>query len=277
MAARSGRRMLLLYAAAAGTAALVFFGMVAGVRALVSNDEAGLPVPLVVAPTDPASPAPGPAGPAGPPPLPQVKPVLFDPAVLEFGGSGEAGAILAGPGIVPAVQNRTSYRIVAPTARMAGDLVALGLSAGGLLGSPDNPDVVGWWSDGVAPGEHGNVLLDGHVDYTDVDGNVGVGVAWLLRDLRAGDPILIEDAAAGRTFVYVVQEVITVGADDPDAVRYLQPTATGMLTFITCEGAFDKDAFAYADRRIVRADLVGWTPLVPPADADPGAASPATD
>ncbi len=179
----------------------------------------------------------------------------FDPTELVLGGSGAAGATLLGPGIVPSVYNTTPYTLQIPTARLDADVVWLTLAPDTALGAPDNPDVIGWWVDGPRPGETGNVLMDCHVDYTDIAGNVGTGVCWSLRDVRAGDPILVQHFAAQETYVYTVRESTLVGAADPAALRYIQPAAAPVLTLVTCEGSFDRAAFEYSDRRIVVADL----------------------
>ena len=121
--------------------------------------------------------------------------------------------------------------------------------------------MVGWWVDGAAPGEVGNVLLDGHVDYTDITEEVGTGVSWFLADVTVGDPILIRNDAAQETYVYRVTEATAVAADDGDALRYLQNSSEPVLTFITCEGAFDHEAFEYPERRIVRAALEAIVPF----------------
>jgi hypothetical protein len=179
----------------------------------------------------------------------------IDPSTLTRGGDGSAGVTLAGPGIVPSVENRTSYEILIPRAEMRASVVGLGLTPSGALGAPDNPDVVGWLSDGVAPGQAGNLLLDGHVDYTDIQGQVGPGVAWLVHDVVVGDAIIIRDSQGGVAHIYRVTEALAVAADDPNAVRYLHPSDDPLLTFVTCEGSFDNASFSYADRRIVRAEL----------------------
>ena len=186
---------------------------------------------------------------------------IFDPAQLIDYTSYRQDTILAGPGIVASSGQATPYVIQIPTARMQAKIVWLRLTDNTALGSPDNPFVVGWWVDGAAPGEVGNVLLDGHVDYTDITEEVGTGVSWFLADVTVGDPILIRNDAAQETYVYRVTEATAVAADDGDALRYLQNSSEPVLTFITCEGAFDHEAFEYPERRIVRAALEAIVPF----------------
>ena len=187
----------------------------------------------------------------------------FDVDALIHGGSGEAGSNLRGSGIFPSVDNRTAWEVIIPAAKLRADVVGLGVLPNGAFGAPDNPDVIGWWQDGPMPGEPGNVLLDGHRDYTDVDGNVGLGVAWALPEVALGDQILVVDREAGVTHVYLVTQTLSVPHDDPDGGRFLQSTTTSMLTLVTCEGSFDRAERLYSERRIVTAVLLGMALDVP--------------
>ena len=112
-----------------------------------------------------------------------------------------------------------------------------------------------------APGQPGNVLLDGHRDYRDIDGNVGTGVAWLLPNVAVGDAVIVRDFAAAMYYVYEVRESVAVPWDDPNGVVYLKPSESAILTLITCEGSFDRDTHNYADRRIVVAELTDVIPF----------------
>lgn len=183
----------------------------------------------------------------------------FDEEELIHGGDGRAGAILAGPGVVPSsgASRSTDWELLVPSARIRASLVKVGLARGNAFGAPDNPDVIGWWENGPQPGQQGNVLLDGHRDFSDVDDNLGTGVCWALPQTLVGDVMIIRDSAVGLHYVYEVTETISVRWNDPDAVRFLQPSEDSILTLITCEGAFDDEAHNYSSRRIVVAALMG--------------------
>lgn len=189
----------------------------------------------------------------------------FDEEDLVNGGEGEQGAILGGPGIVnsSALENRTPWILLVPSAGIRARIVALGLTPDRALGAPDNPEVIGWWRDGAAPGEVGNVILDGHRDFTDTAGNVGTGVCWLLPDTQRGDFLLIRDEEAAVTYLYMVSETVSVAWDAPESVRYLQHTSRPILTLITCEGSFDTDARNYSNRHIVVAEFTDVIPYAP--------------
>ena len=178
---------------------------------------------------------------------------------LIHGGDGRAGAILAGPGIVPSsgAARSTDWEILIPSARIRAGIVKVGLAPGNAFGAPDNPDVIGWWEHGPQPGQPGNVLLDGHRDFSDIDDNLGTGVCWALPQTREGDFIIIRDNVAELHYVYQVRETFSVRWNDPDAVRFLQPSEESILTLITCEGSFNEDSHNYSSRRIVIASLLG--------------------
>lgn len=200
-----------------------------------------------------------PAEPAGPPPtLPE-----FDEEALIYGGTGREGAILAGPGIVWSSRSsaRTSWELLMPSAQIKASLVRVGLTWNRSMGAPDNPHVIGWWEGGPEPGETGNVLLAGHRDYTDTNGNIGVGVCWLLDRTALGDFLILRDNEQREHYVYTVTEVVSVRWNDPNGVNYLRPSDKAIATLVTCEGAFDRDANNYSNRRIVVAEMTDIVPF----------------
>ena len=80
-----------------------------------------------------------------------------------------------------------------------------------------------------APGKRATCCSTGTWDYTDIDGEKGPGVAWLIREIAAGDVIVIQDAEARIAYIYRVTESLTLPADDPTAVRFLRPTERKQL------------------------------------------------
>ena len=198
-----------------------------------------------------------------PEPEPAVLPE-FDEEELIYGGTGREGAILAGPGIVwsSGLSARTSWELLLPSARIRASLVAVGLTYRRALGAPDNPHVIGWWEGGPAPGEIGNVLLAGHRDFTDNDGNIGIGVCWLLPNTQPGDFLIFRDNEAREHHVYMVTEAVAVLWNDPSGVEYLRRSETAIATLVTCEGSFDDDSNNYSHRRIIVAELTDTIPFV---------------
>ncbi len=65
----------------------------------------------------------------------------------------------------------------------------------GSLGIPDNPQILGWWRGGAAPGAaQGAVVVDGHVD----SDRYGIGFFVNLRDLRPGEHVVLTDGHRDR-------------------------------------------------------------------------------
>ncbi len=195
---------------------------------------------------------------------PRVPLPAFDESLLIVGNDGHHGAILGGPGIVSSstADRRTPWQLLIPSARIKAAIVAVGLTATGAFGAPDNPYVIGWWEDGPKPGERGNVLLDGHRDFTDIDDFRGTGVCWYLPDTGPGDYMIIRDNEARVHHLYTVTETASIEWNAPDGVEYLAPTPIATLTLVTCEGSFDLDAHNYSNRRIIVAELTESIPFV---------------
>ena len=105
------------------------------------------------------------------------------------------------------------------------------------------------------------MLLDGHRDFTDTDGNIGTGVCWLLPNTTVGDFAIIRDHEARVNHLYTVIETTSVPWNDDSGVAYLQPTREAIFTLVTCEGSFDEDSHNYSNRRIIVAQLTDTIPF----------------
>jgi LPXTG-site transpeptidase (sortase) family protein len=99
-----------------------------------------------------------------------------------------------------------------------------------ILEPPPNPRVVGWWSDGAAPGAaQGSAVLVGHtVRHT--DGGVFDDLGYLSR----GDPIEVEGPHS--TLTYRVDSIDMLSIDDfaHNAPQIFKQTGPGRLVLITC-------------------------------------------
>lgn len=147
------------------------------------------------------------------------------------------------------------WRVRIPDIGVDASMVSVGYDADGAMGAPEGPDEVGWFRYGVAPGQPGNALLDGHVDWT--DRRTGVprsGVFWNLVRLQPGSLISVE--AGGREYTYAVTEQRRYRWDDPEGIAVLQPSSDTRVTLITCGGVFDRRTRNYSMRDVVIAHLV---------------------
>lgn len=191
------------------------------------------------------------------PPPRNVSLPAFDESLLILGNAGDHGAILGGPGIVDSssLDRRTDWVLLIPSARIKAAIARVSLTASRAFGAPDNPYIIGWWEDGPAPGQPGNVLLDGHRDFTDVDDNQGAGVCWFLPDTQKGDFVIIRDNAREIHYLYTVREIASLAWNSEDGVAYLATSEESILTLVTCEGSFDEGSHNYSNRRILVAEL----------------------
>jgi LPXTG-site transpeptidase (sortase) family protein len=100
-----------------------------------------------------------------------------------------------------------------------------------ILEPPRDPSVVGWWSDGAAPGEaQGSAVLVGHTVR-----NKGGGVFDDIGDLTRGDAIKVEGADS--TLTYRVQSIDVLPKQEVarEAEEIFAQTGDGRLVVITCD------------------------------------------
>jgi sortase (surface protein transpeptidase) len=147
------------------------------------------------------------------------------------------------------------WRLRIPQIGVDAPIVPVGLDPDGALAAPEGPDVVGWYRYGPTPGQRGNVLLDGHVDWTSRQTGIPHGaVFWNLTKLSPGSQITITEDT--RDYVYAVSEKLRFHWQDAKGASVLQPSTDARITLITCGGAFDRATRNYSMRDVVIAHLV---------------------
>ncbi|WP_435610750.1 class F sortase [Streptomyces sp. C10-9-1] len=138
-------------------------------------------------------------------------------------------------------------------AAIAVDAPFTGLSIGkdGTLDAPppDDRNLVGWFQDGVTPGELGTSIIAGHVDTT-----TGPAVFLQLRMLKKGSTVDVV-RADGTTARFVVDEVENFRKDDFPDERVYADTPDAQLRLITCGGAYDRKTKDYTENVVVFAHL----------------------
>ncbi|MFN8585646.1 MAG: class F sortase [Dehalococcoidia bacterium] len=150
-----------------------------------------------------------------------------------------------------AAPTRGGGRLVVPRIGVDAPIVTLGLRADGTMPAPSGPLEVASYAFAAPPGEDGNFVLAGHVDFA----NYGPAVFYRLRELRAGDTFLVR-LDDGTTFEYRVAWVAAYDEATAPVGEILGPTTSATATLITCAGTFSAAAHAYDQRLVVRADLV---------------------
>ncbi len=136
-------------------------------------------------------------------------------------------------------------RVRVPRIDVDSRLARLGLAADGALETPADYGQAGWYDGGPAPGDVGPAVLAGHVDST-----AGPAVFWRLRELVAGDEVLV-DRADGSTARFTVTRVERHSKDAFPTDTVYGPTPDAQLRLVTCGGEFDRSQRSYRDNVVV--------------------------
>jgi sortase (surface protein transpeptidase) len=134
-----------------------------------------------------------------------------------------------------------------PSIEVNAPIAPVGLEPSGIMATPREADIVGWYELGPRPGEPSNAILAGHVDWM---GRIGSFAR--LHELRPGDLIEVQSGSEAG-YRYVVESLETFQADAAPLADIFGPTEGPVLTLITCGGPYDSVRQVYRDRLIVRA------------------------
>jgi hypothetical protein len=118
-----------------------------------------------------------------------------------------------------------------------------------FLGVPRNPANVAWFRTGPAPGEDGDAVIDGHVDWT-----TGPAVFWRLRELGPGDSIIVT-GPGGSKLEFKVDHVDVVNAYSTPPGWLYAKEGPPQLSLITCAGTYT--AGGYDHRLLAHSVLAG--------------------
>jgi sortase (surface protein transpeptidase) len=141
--------------------------------------------------------------------------------------------------------------LLIPKIGVKASVESVGTDRTGAMATPSGPYTVGWWDQGTVPGNPGNAVIDGHLDYV----KVGTAVFWSLGNLRAGDQILVQ-MPGNRTLTFVVDRSATYPFDHAPLLAIFGPTSTPSLNLVTCSGSFDRTSKNYNRRLVVYSHLL---------------------
>ncbi len=148
---------------------------------------------------------------------------------------------------LPTPSNAPLAKLVIPKAKVDANVVTLGIDDSGVMQSPSNAYDVAWYDFSAKPGAGGNAVFSGHVDYH----NVGAAVFWNLRDLLPGDIIEVH-LADDTVYRYSVDALNCIPVENAPINQIVGPTASEVVTLITCCGTFDSSTRQYDKRLVVR-------------------------
>jgi sortase (surface protein transpeptidase) len=150
--------------------------------------------------------------------------------------------------VAPAAVRHLPDQLTIPRISVAAHIESVTVDKLGNMDVPSRPTNVAWYSRGPAPGEPGDAVIDGHLDWT-----TGPAVFWDLSRLLPGDEIDVnaQDGSLVRFTVTDLQEV----AYNAHPAGLFDQTGPSRLSLITCAGAWDAGTRNYSQRLIVNADL----------------------
>ncbi|GGS43895.1 class F sortase [Streptomyces griseoviridis] len=164
----------------------------------------------------------------------------FDAGPPQPASAAASEARPAGEGALPKALTPLPYavpaRVRVPAIQVDAPMTPVGLDADGWVGAPppEDPNLAGWFTGAVSPGEKGTAVVVGHVD-----NKQGPAVFYGLGALKQGNKVEIarED---GKTAVFEIYAVEVFEKDDFPGDRVYASKGSPELRVITCGGGFTK-------------------------------------
>ncbi|MGW1216696.1 class F sortase [Streptomyces sp. NPDC002499] len=142
-------------------------------------------------------------------------------------------------------------RVRIPSIRVDAPVMAVGLDSDGWVGAPppEDPNLAGWFTGAVSPGEKGTAVVVGHVD-----NKQGPAVFYGLGALKKGNRVEVA-RKDGKTAVFEIYGIEVFAKNDFPGDRVYGSKGTPELRVITCGGGFSKQ-HGYDGNVVVFARLV---------------------
>ena len=132
-----------------------------------------------------------------------------------------------------------------PTLNVNAPVERVGLDAQGNMDVPKDPFNTAWYEPGPRPGQRGNAVVAGHINYR----GIGDVVFAQLATMQPGQQILVT-GDNGVRHRFVVTSVEIFFTDQAPLERIFGASSTANLNLISCIGDFDPGSASY-DRRVV--------------------------
>ncbi|MFF6860878.1 class F sortase [Streptomyces ardesiacus] len=141
----------------------------------------------------------------------------------------------AAPGVAP-LPYSVPDRVSIPAIQVDAPVMGVGLDADGWVDAPppEDPNLAGWFTGAVSPGEKGTAVVVGHVD-----NQQGPAVFYGLGALKKGNKVEIH-RQDGKTAVFEIYGIEVFEKDNFPGDRVYGPKGTPELRVITCGGGFTK-------------------------------------
>ena len=141
-------------------------------------------------------------------------------------------------------------RLIIPRISVDAQVLGVGIAKDGSMAVTNESYTVGWYKLGVAPGDPGDAVITGHLDWYDTSH----AVFFNLKLLRPGDDIEVQRLdGVTRHFKVTSTTTVAYNASPPGLFVAGGPAR---LSLITCGGPWDAKKGEYLQRVIVDAALV---------------------
>ena len=137
-----------------------------------------------------------------------------------------------------------------PIIKVNAKIQYVGITGNGKMATPNNFTDVGWFQNGVIPGNKGSAIIDGHVD----DGLAFPAVFTNLGNLNIGDDIYI-DTVGGNTLHFQVINIKNYDANAETSEIFDQNDGN-YLKLITCAGTWSILHRTHSQRLIITAEEI---------------------
>ena len=144
-------------------------------------------------------------------------------------------------------------RVAIPGIQVDAPIMPVGLDADGWVDAPppEDPNLAGWFTGAVAPGEKGTAVVVGHVD-----NQQGPAVFYGLGALKKGNKVEVH-RQDGKTAVFEIYGIEVFEKNNFPGDRVYASKGSPELRVITCGGGFSKqngyDGNVVAFARLVEA------------------------
>ena len=162
------------------------------------------------------------------------------PSPSDDGTLAAAQAIVA-PAAPPA-------RLLVPAIGVDAQVEAVGLDAQGRMANPSGASSVAWFQPGPTPGDVGDAVMAGHLDWT-----TGPAVFWRLGKLRPGDDVTVVRTNGSQA--HFIVDGISMMSYNASTDSLFTRNGPPSLTLITCAGAWDRQQGTYLQRLVVHSAL----------------------
>ncbi|MFI1395755.1 class F sortase [Streptomyces sp. NPDC020681] len=142
-------------------------------------------------------------------------------------------------------------RVRIPAIKVDAPVMNVGVDQDGWIEAPppQDPNIAGWYQNGIAPGQRGTAVIVGHVDNLS-----GPAVFYGLGSIEKGQHVEVE-RFDGKTAVFEVYGVEVFSKDNFPGARVYGDTGYPELRVITCGGGYSK-ATGYDGNVVVFARLL---------------------